>query len=141
MAVVPVVVMVQGFIMVLPFIVVVLLAMLGAGMWRGFMLVRVCGVAGCHMPVRRLLCRCPRRCHGLRRHRHRRPPRYRRLGRLPRRRRCRHLARHRRRLVVVECGALSGRALWPLVNTVVCRDGSGVLVGPFWLLPESWCGG
>ena len=31
--------------------------MVGAGMWRGFMLVRVCGVAGCHMPVRRLLCR------------------------------------------------------------------------------------
>lgn len=39
MAVVPVVVMVQGFIMVLPFIVVVLLAMLGAGMWRGLTLV------------------------------------------------------------------------------------------------------
>ena len=95
------------------------------------------------MPVRRLLCRCPRRCHGLRRHRHRRPPRYprpfRRLGRLPRRRQCRHLAR--RRLVMVECGALSGRALWPLVATVVCRVGPGVLVGLCWLLPESWCGG
>ena len=39
MAVVPVVVMVQVFIMVLPFIVVVLLAMLGAGMWRGLTLV------------------------------------------------------------------------------------------------------
>mgnify|MGYP006992039355 CR=1 FL=1 len=33
---------------------------------------------------------------------------------------------------MVECGALSGRALWPLVNTVVCRDGSGVLV--WWLM-------